>query len=155
MRKGIESWKQILTSVLLNELFHTEYITRSYSFSLLFFSFFSIHLLFGRAMPRSRNQYSGVATLQGISNKCIDSRKHLSSASIFLSAVPENFCSIFLKCAAILRISLLLWSVLPSFQLLTLKAFLYWGGKRRNQYQKRTLRLIFRLMFPIFLPCYQ
>ena len=64
MRKGIESWKQILTSVLLNELFHTEYVTRSYSFSLLF-SFFSIHLLFGKAMPRSRNQYSGVATLQG------------------------------------------------------------------------------------------
>lgn len=39
MRKGIESWKKILTSVLLNELFHTEYITRSYSFSLLFFLF--------------------------------------------------------------------------------------------------------------------
>lgn len=39
MRKGIESWKQILTSVLLNELFHTEYVTRSYSFSLLFFFF--------------------------------------------------------------------------------------------------------------------
>ena len=110
---------------------------------LSFFSFFSIHLLFGRAMPRSRNQYSGVATLQGISNKCIDSRKHLSSASIFLWAVPENFCSIFLKCGAILRISLLLWSVLPSFQLLTLKAFLYRGGKRRNQYQKRTFRLNF------------
>lgn len=48
-----------------------------------------------QAMPRGRNQYSGIATLQRISNKCIDSRKHLSSVAIFLSAVPENFCSIF------------------------------------------------------------
>lgn len=150
MRKGIESWKQILTRVLLNELFHTEYVTRSYSFSLNFF-FFSTHLMFGKAMPRSKNQYSGVATLQGISNKCTDSRRHLFSVAIILSTVPESFCSIFLKCGAILGISLLLWIVLPSFHLLTLIAFLYRGGKRRSQYQKRT----FRLMFTIFLPCYQ
>lgn len=104
-----------------------------------------------KAMPRSRNQYSGVATLQGISNKCTDSRRHLFSVAIILSTVPESFCSIFLKCGAILGISLLLWSVLPSFHLLTLKAFLYRGGKRRSQYQNRT----FRLMFTIFLPCYQ
>lgn len=73
-----------------------------------------------QAMPRSRNQYSGIATLQRISNKCIDSRKHLSSVAIFLSAV--NFCNIFLNCGAILRISPLLWIVLPSFHLITLKA---------------------------------
>ena len=72
-----------------------------------------------QAMPRGRNQYTGVATLQRISNKCIDSWKHLFSVAIFLSAVPENFCSI---CGAILRISLLLWIVLPFFHLITLKA---------------------------------
>lgn len=75
-----------------------------------------------QAMPRGRNQYSGIATLLRISNKCIDSRKHLSSVAIFLSAVPENFCSIFLNCGAILRISPLLWIVLTSFHLITLKA---------------------------------
>lgn len=149
MRKGIESWKQILTRVFLNELFHTECVTRSYSFSLNFFFQHSSDIW--KAMPRSRNQYSGVATLQGISNKCTDSRRHLFSVAIILSTVPESFCSIFLKCGAILGISLLLWSVLPSFHLLTLKAFLYRGGKRRSQYQNRT----FRLMFTIFLPCYQ
>ena len=46
---------------------------------ILFLSLFvSVHLLFGKALLRSRNQYSGVTTQQGISNKCIDSRKHLS-----------------------------------------------------------------------------
>lgn len=74
--------------------------------------------------------------------KCIDSRKHLSRVTIILSAVL-----FYLKCGAILRISLLLWSVLPSFHLITLKAYLYREGKRRNQYQKRTFRLIFRLFF--------
>ena len=71
-------------------------------------------------MLRSRNQYSGVTTLQGISNKSIDSRKHLSRVAIILRAVPKSFLGISLKCGAILRIFLQLWSVLPSFPPITL-----------------------------------
>lgn len=116
--KELNLGSNILTNVWLNELFHTEYITRSYSFSLTLF--FSVHLLFGKAMLRSRNQYSGVTTLQGISNKSIDSRKHLSRVAIILRAVPKSFLGISLKCGAILRIFLQLWSVLPSFPPITL-----------------------------------
>ena len=57
--KELNLGSNILTNVWLNELFHTESLTL----------FFSVHLLFGKAMLRSRNQYSGVTTLQGISNK--------------------------------------------------------------------------------------
>ena len=78
---------------------------------------------------RSSNQHFGVATLQGLSNNCIDPRRHSSSVAIMLSAVPESFLSISLRCGAILGIYLLLWGVLPSFFLITLNPYIYCEGE--------------------------
>ena len=110
--------------------------------------YFEMYLL----LLRSSNQHFGVATLQGLSNNCIDSRRHSSSVAIMLLAVPESFLSISLSCGAILGIYLLLRRVLPSFFLITLNPYIYCEGEWRNPHQIRISTKSKEMCGPVYYP---